>query len=143
MSLIDSKRRMNWSGTSFATHPIDGVKRVSIDRGITDLQEGADMDLGPTIAIVTQRNPSFTVNTISATITIPFEDAVGVFTTTLNDARNQAAVGGGGVVFTTNALSYIGADGIEGEFMNLATDTVTFKTCWTDGVTNPISVTAR
>ena len=143
MALTRSNRYMNWSGTMFATVAVDGVKRVGLDRGIQDLQEGADMDLGPTISLITHQNPSFTVTTINAGVLVNLAEGVrGVFTTTMNDARNQAATGGGGYVFTTNAQSFIGADAIEGEYMGLTTDSFTVKTNWSDGVTNPIGVSA-
>jgi hypothetical protein len=143
MPLTDSKRKMNWSATSFNSTAIDGVKKIAFDNGITDLQEGADGDLGPTISIVTFQNPSFTVTTINAGILLSTAAGVtGVFTTTLNDARNRAVVGGFGIVFTTNNLSYIGPRGVEGDYNALASQNVTFKTSWTDGVTNPVFLSA-
>lgn len=138
-----SNRYKNWSSTSFATTAIDGVRHVDFDGNITAIQEGADVDAGPTICIVTFQNPTFTVHSYNCGVLLSANPGTpGVFTTTMNDARNGSTAGGGAKVFTTNALSYIGGRTINGDFNQLSMQNLTFHTCWADGVTNPVSVTS-
>lgn len=143
MALVKSRRWRNWVAVSFASTTFDGVKKIGMNRGIQDLQDSADNDLGPTIAMVILQNPSFSVNTTNAYALIGLAAGVkGVFTATHCDANNGPAAGGGAIIITTNSLSYIGEDSVDGSYNELGTDSLTIKTCWIDGVTNPVTVTA-
>jgi hypothetical protein len=136
-----SKRYRNWTATTFATVAIDGVRSVTLDDGIEDLQEGADMDLGPTHSVVVFQKPSFNITTYNAGIITGIAAGVfGVFTTTLADSRNGVGSGSGAMTFTTNSQAYVGSRSLEGQFNQLATKTIMIKTNWADGVTNPVSI---
>lgn len=141
MTLAPTNRFMNWSGLTFASTPILGVKRCSFDSGIQDLREAADNDAGTTIGLVVAINPTFSFETINAAVLLSSSAGIrGVFSATLNDANNKAAVGGGGYTFTTNDLSYMAQRSTQGDFNQLATETVTINTVWIDGVTNPVTI---
>ena len=138
-----SKRYRNWLNTTFATTAIDGVKSISMDHGITDLRDAADNDLGPTHAVVIMVDPTFTITTVNAMVLSASAAGLkGVFTTTFLDSYNGVTTGGGAVTFTTNSLSYIGGKSVEGQFNTLGTQTLTVKTTWADGVTNPVTITS-
>lgn len=142
MALSPTNHFSNWSSVSFASIAMTGIRNLSVDFSIQDIQEGADMDLGPTVAFTNWSNPTFTIQTNKPGNLTSLIGLYGVFTFVMNDARNQAAVGGGAIRFTTNALSYLGAAGIDGAFQQLTGGSFTVKTGWTDGVTNPVQTTS-
>jgi hypothetical protein len=142
MSLTPTNRYMNFGPFSFGGTALSGVFDFSYDAGISDKQEGADGDPGPTVAVVDWQNPSFSVSTYDAmAIQASLGGTRGTFVATLLDAYNKAGAGGGGKVYTTNALSYIIGANTQARYREFATRQIQVKTVWTDPSTPPVSIT--
>lgn len=143
MALTRSKRWRNWVAVALATLPLDGIKRITFNRGVQDLQDSADNDSYITVATVILQNPSFTISMTDAYAALSLTAGVkGAFTATHCDNVNGALATGGAYIYTTNSLSYIGEDTIDGGYNELGTDAITVKTCSIDGTTNPVTVAA-
>lgn len=135
-----SKRFRNWTTVTHNAVAVTGVRDISVDYGVQDIQEGADADMGPTHGVVTFQSPKITVQTFDAMALIAVaHGAKGVFSAVWNDSYNGVTAGGGGYTLTTNALTYIGGRGQQGPYNQIGTQALTFHTVWGDGVTNPLS----
>jgi hypothetical protein len=135
-------RFMNWGPVSLGGTVIVGVQECTFDEGLSTKEESGDFDTGPTVSLVDWRNPFFTVRTLNAGAQLTVAAGTkGIFVATLRDAYNGATASGGAKVFTTNALSYVGARSIQGAHREFATQMMTIKTTNADGATNPVTVT--
>lgn len=143
-----TKRFMNWTAVGFAatggggSATFTGVTNVDINPNGSIATFSGDGDHYATTQVSEFADPEITVTCadLAAINSIPLGSR-GTVTATHNDAKNQAAAGGGGIVYTmTNAI--VSDKKIGGQHRQFGTGTITFKAESLDGTTNPIATTA-
>jgi hypothetical protein len=138
-----SNRYMNYGPVSLGGVAITGVTAVGLNMGISIKKEGGDADAGPTLVVQDWMDPTFTVKTLDAFAAQAQLGGVrGIFIATILDAYNKAAAGGGAKVITTNSSSLVGDAGMDSQYRDFATESLTIQTQWVDPATPPYSITA-
>ena len=137
-----SNRYFNFGACSFAGTAVLGVTDASFDPGISQKDNAGDNDPGPTMRVVDYTDNTFTLTTNDAmALQTALGGTRGVFILTLLDALNKAAIGGGGKVLTTNALSLLGGT-TTAKYRDFATRQLNIWTQWSDPATPPTSVSS-
>jgi hypothetical protein len=140
------KTQMNWTGTKFvetfpvaATLSASGVTGMNWDpQGSTQVFSG-DGDRYPTTVVNDFQNPQVQVTSgDTAWVRAMAPGLRGTLSAILNDARNGAVVGGGGILFTLFPAVVVN-NPVGDQHRQFAAGTVTVMAESVDGVTNPLS----
>jgi hypothetical protein len=142
-----SRKHVNWAPCAFtptggSATTYTGVTTAGIDPNGSLLKFDGDGDRYTTTIINDFNDPVITITCtdIGAMRAWPV-GTVGTLVLTHLDARNVATAGGGALLYTL--VNAIVADfPFTGAHRQYATGTITFNTFSSDGITNPLSVTA-
>lgn len=147
MPLTPTKRFVNVTGCAFtptggSPTNITGVQSVTANPQAADVKASGDGDFYNTFGGVVSADWMATIETNEpALLNAVAIGAVGTLVWVLNDARNGAQAGGGGITYTmTNA--YFMGPGHTAPHRNLATTSFTFHSFSSDGTTSPLSAAA-
>jgi len=143
-----TNRYMNVSACSFTPSggsltAIKGVQSASYDEGGGSIKFAGDADLFPRVQVVNELDPAVTLEIQDAAfglISIP-AGQVGSLTFTINDALNGPTTGGGAKVFVLSNAVLLPRKVNQG-FRQPGTQSLSFGAYASDGVTNPMAVTA-
>jgi hypothetical protein len=147
MPVSPSNRYINFSAVSFtptsgSPTTITGVQDIQFDENGEIISAGGDADLFDRFKALVKLDPKIVIETLdSHALNTVAAGTIGSLTFTINDARNGAAVGGGGKVYTiSNAV--LEPHKIGQAYRQFGKQTLTFQTFSTDGTTNPVAVAA-
>jgi len=143
-----TNRYMNVSSCSFTPSggsltAIKGVQSVSFDEGGGAVKFAGDTDLFPRVHVVNELEPTVTLEIQDAgfgLITIT-AGQVGSLTFTINDALNGSTASGGAKIFVLSNAVLLPRK-VNQAFRQPGVMSLTFGSYASDGVTNPMAVTA-
>jgi len=117
-------------------------KDWSLPRGISRIKESADFDHFWTLNVCDFEDPQVSLTTLDpfAMVTVS-ASALGTLTGVVRDANNGAVSGGGAKLITLTNCGLSDESG-SGSHRQYARGTYTFCSTSTDGVTNPLSISA-
>ena len=136
-----SKRFMNWTGVGFTPTggeliPITGVTSVKFDDGSSMASFAGDGDRYNSMTVNDFNEPKCTCETgdPGCLILLP-SGTTGVFTATLNDAKNKAATGA--ITYTFQAI--VSGNSVMGKHRAYGMGTLEMQGNAVNGQTNPLA----
>jgi hypothetical protein len=131
-----------WTPLGGTQTPLTGIKSANYDEGNAILEESADYDAFMTVGGVIMGNPKITIDSIDAFLIYATvagqKDTLAV---TFRDHLNGAtAAGGAKLVTMSNA--FLGQRTIQGQYNQLAHQSLTFHSTSTDGSSHPVSISS-
>lgn len=142
--MASTKRSMNTTAVSMASQAITGVTNFAYDAGGSLIKFSGDGDRYPTTVVNDFSDPSFSLTTADMAAARACTPGLrGVFTATINDAKNGISAGGGGYTVSTSSTGgVVMTNSATQAHRQFGSATISIAVESSDGITNPVSFTA-
>lgn len=142
--MASTKRSMNTTGVSMAANAITGVSSFAYDAGGSLAKFAGDGDRFNTTVVNDFAEPTFSLTTADLAAARGCPPGLrGVFTATVNDAKNGVTAGGGAyTVATASGTAIVKSNSATQAHRQFGQAQIMIEVESADGTTNPVSFTA-